>query len=80
MIEVQIRRPCSERAKPVFVGIHWHCPDCGASSPSEYMTGKMTLPIAHRPIIEWLPLERAVQLAHEEAARFVSAQIKTEIP
>ena len=57
MIEVQIRRPCSQQKE--FLGL---CPEC-----FRWTFGKK--PLKHVLVTEWVPLEKAIQMAHEEATR-----------
>ena len=75
MIEVQIRRPCSQST--VFAEIDkgqvpswwrqgipvvWMCLECGASGSE---AGKPP----HNAVTEWMPLSEAVRLAHIEEAK-----------
>lgn len=62
MIEVQIRKPCSKpKLKKIPGAPLWFCPECNA--------GGLERDVVHSAVSQWVSLERAVQMAHEEQAR-----------
>lgn len=60
MIEVQIRRPCSRKDIRESGDGFLTCMECKVGGFNELQNGV---------IAEWISLERAVQMAHEEAAK-----------
>jgi hypothetical protein len=63
MFEVRVRRSCSQTKPPEIRRGRLTCPECG---------GRVMRPdesVPHRLVTEWMPLEEANHMAHQEAAR-----------
>jgi uncharacterized protein (UPF0212 family) len=64
MIEVQIRRPCSEKLTFTDLASGYQiCAECGG------VGGSLFSPIKHALVTEWVSFAEAERLAHSEEAK-----------